>query len=82
MFSKWTITGYDGVEPFYEVEVTISEARAREVIRLLAARHLTDDKIVQALTSKGNVLLEITRNEGGAYALSCGENPYYTARLS
>lgn len=78
MADTYTFIGYDGVQQTFEAKAEMTKGRAQETVRTLAARHLTDQEIVDAMAGKNN-LLEV-RHDGPIGSYSCGENPWYTAR--
>jgi hypothetical protein len=81
MTLRWKFTTYDSHEKIAEDEATMSEEQARETVRLLAARHLTEREIVEEMARGGRNLLDVRRDEGAkSYSLTCGNNPHCTAR--
>jgi hypothetical protein len=84
----WEIKGWDSTKEIYSRRVpygSISEQRLSSVLAALAARHgLTDDETVDSYLNpkaKGyRVHLEMSK-QTKPYALSCGPNPYFGARI-
>ena len=84
----WHILGYDGLEKIYDRKVKVgyfSETRIRELLMALAARAgLNYDEIVGAYAARNakiaNVLLDV-RKEGPYPDYTCGDNPYFVARV-
>lgn len=84
----WKIEGFDGLTRIYEKHVKAgcyNEDSIKQLLRTLAATSgLTFDEIVGAYASKSckskNALLEV-RKDGLHPIFSCGENPFFTARV-
>lgn len=84
----WKIEGYHGTTKIYERELQIgyfSEKQIQDVLKALAAKAgLGFDEIIGAYarrrTKGANDLLSVQR-EGLYPKFSCGENPYFTARI-
>ena len=82
----WVIEGFESGKRIYQCEIPAgSIPNIKELMRCLAAKAgLTFDEIVGAhgkrRTHIHNSLLEVTR-DGPLLRYSCGENPYFTARM-
>ena len=84
---KWHIIGYNGLEKFFEIKIPeqcITYKKMEILITQLASRHLKEEEIILSSINKrngckgGKNLLRISR-EGSS--MSCGENPYYVAKV-
>ena len=75
----WRIVGYDGTKEIMRQEIPLNEAdepRISEILRSLAAEHLTSEEIAAGLA---NVRRDATG--GNRIALMAGQNPHYIAGL-
>jgi hypothetical protein len=75
----WRIMGYDGTKEILRQEIPLSEAdehRISEILRGLAAKHLTSAEIAAGLA---DVRRDTTG--GNRIALMAGQNPHYIAGL-
>jgi hypothetical protein len=79
----WLIQGFDGNQMIYEKKLEHSRLTQLELENLLKAlvsqAGLSREEIVHAY-AKGNTLLQVTR-DGPGLSFSCGESPFFTARL-
>ena len=74
----WTIKQYDGDACVDEWQKAATESGIRDLLRQLAATHLT----ARELRESGERLLNVQENRtGDKLLLACGENPFYTAEL-
>jgi hypothetical protein len=75
----WRIVGYDSAKEILQQEIPLNEAdapRISEILRSLAAKHLTSEEIAAGLA---NVRRDATA--GNRIILTAGENPHYVASL-
>lgn len=86
----WIIEGWQGLVPIWSKEIPgsdLPESRVKDVLKCLVAKHgLTEDEIVSAFARANAKLfaphLEIRKSKGDEqWYLSCGDNPYFTARV-
>jgi hypothetical protein len=82
---EWRIRGYDGATEVLSVNIPfqlLSRECAAELLRLLVARQLTDQEIIDSALRK-NGLLEIRsdEDEGKPLILMAGRNPLYVVGL-
>ena len=82
---EWRIRGYDGATEVLSVNVPfqlLSRDYAFELLRLLVARQLTEQEIIDATLDK-NSLLEVRadESEGKPLMLMAGRNPLYVVGL-
>jgi len=79
MATMWTVVGFNSTDEFFRTKVSILPGEAQQLVRTLAARHLSDQEIADAFAGR-NSLLEV-RSDGGAKTptVTCGENPHYVA---
>lgn len=82
---EWRVRGYDGIKVIFSLDVpedTLSRERVVELLRLLAARHLTDREIVSAVL-EANGLLELQADVAPSQRITmiAGDNPHYVAGL-
>ena len=77
---EWEITGHESTAEIFRDTVPGSYGAAVvcEILRRLASRHLIDYEIVEASTGKRSAL-DVRSLGGGSF--TCGNNPYYIARL-
>ncbi len=86
--SYWHIQGYDGLNKIYGAKIKtsyFSERQIQQLLKVLVARAgLSFEEIVGACAKGGtkikNDLLAI-RKDGPQAKYSCGDNPYFTARI-
>ena len=84
----WLIEGYDGLKKIFEMRVKagcFSDRRIESLLRTLTAKAgLSYDEIIGAYARKGtraaNDLLEV-RRERARPIYSCGDSPFFTARI-
>jgi hypothetical protein len=84
----WKIEGYEGQKKVFETQVKygyFSENKIKCLLKAMAAKAgLNYDEMVVAYSNKdariSSNLLEVQRDNSGA-TLSCGTNPYFTARV-
>jgi len=75
----WRIVGYDSAIEILQQEIPLNEAdepRISEILRSLAAEHLTSEEIAAGLA---DVRRDATG--GNRIALMAGQNPHYIAGL-
>jgi hypothetical protein len=75
----WRIVGYDGTKEILRQEIPLNQAderRISEILRNLAAEHLTSEEIAAGLA---DVRRDATG--GNRIALMAGQNPHYIAGL-
>jgi hypothetical protein len=75
----WRIVGYDGAEEILRQEIPLDRAderRISEILRDLAAQHLTSEEIAAGLA---DVRRDATG--GNRIALMAGQNPHYVAGI-
>ena len=85
----WVVEGFRGTTQFFEVRVpyrSFTEKRMGAALQTLAAKYgLSDDEILDAFTATRSprhvAHLEITRSHALPFSLSCGHNPFFTARV-
>lgn len=86
----WIIEGWQGQASIWSKEIPCSdlpESRVEDVLRCLVAKHgLSEDEIVSAFARANTGLfaphLEITKSRANEpWSLSCGGNPFFTARV-
>lgn len=86
----WIIEGWQGQALIWSKEIPCSdlpESRLEDVLRCLVAKHgLSEDEIVSAFARTNAVRsthhLEITKSRAiEPWFLSCGGNPFFTARV-
>lgn len=87
----WIIEGWHGTTNFFSEKFSydaLTENQVKDVLKCLVAKHgLTEVEIVSAFARKKSSLfaphLEIRMSGPSApWSLSCGGNPYFTARVS
>ncbi|ACT59954.1 hypothetical protein [Hirschia baltica] len=82
----WQIEGFDGTKSIFKIRVPVhllGEKQAEEVLRRLVSQHLSKDEIIGASLNrkdKRSTLLDVKRTSL-PFVLSCGENPFYVARI-
>lgn len=77
----WIIEGFRGSEPTgLSRRITGGEKRVRTLLERLAARHLTDDEVIDA-TFGSRTDLEITKNVGGQGLMTTGTDFHYLASI-
>ncbi|WP_410952977.1 hypothetical protein [Pseudomonas sp. S1(2024)] len=86
----WIIQGWQGTTEIFSQEVPCSqlpEGRVEEVLKYLVAKHgLSEREIISTLLRRNSKLfaehLEV-KNSGPneRWSLSCGHNPFFTARV-
>jgi hypothetical protein len=84
----WKIEGYDGAKRIFEKEVRFgyfSENQIRCLLKAMASKTgLELDEMIGAYASKNakisNALLEVHRDQSNS-TYSCGESPFFTARV-
>jgi hypothetical protein len=76
----WTIEAYDGLECIWKGSLpnAFGEAKVVEVLRLLAARHLTENEILAGAKGK-DASLDVWRNHESQTITTAGTNPFYVA---
>lgn len=86
----WVIEGWQGTTNFFSREIpcaALNEQQVKDVLRCLVAKHgLSEDEIVSAFARKSSSLftphLEIqTSGATVPWSLTCGDNPFFTARV-
>ena len=85
----WKITGWKSTAKIFESRVKygcLGENKIKELLRALAAKHgLSDQEIVSSYarsnTKGATPLLLDVRIATKPYAITCGINPYFTARV-
>ncbi|SEJ44204.1 hypothetical protein SAMN04244572_03994 [Azotobacter beijerinckii] len=86
----WMIEGHRGTEVFWFRELPygiFSERRIETLLKYLVAKYgLDDDETVNAFAKRNSRLfkphLEIQRSGSTSpWSISCGGNPYFTARV-
>lgn len=83
----WRIEGFDGTELIFGTHIPshlLSDNQVEELLRRLVSRHLSEEEVVGAsLNRKTNrtTLLDVRRSAQLPVVISCGENPFYTARV-
>ena len=80
---RWRIDGFQGDrQTLPSRHVLAGENEVRELLRRLAARHLTDDEVIEAMFGSRKDF-EITMNTGGQeYGLmTTGTDYFYTASV-
>lgn len=87
----WIIEGWQGQTSFWSKEIpysTLSESQVKDVLRCLVTKHgLSEEEIVSAFARANSGFyaphLEIqTSGAKEPWCMSCGDNPYFTARVS
>lgn len=84
----WIIEHYDSTTLIAEHKIPygqISEKQLENLLKTLTAKHsLNEEETISSYlkknTKKYNDFLEVTKS-GPPYALSCGDNPYFIARV-
>ena len=84
---NWIIESHDGfkVESRNVVKSGyFSESQLKRLLQTLTAQYLSNDEIIGALAKRrtkiANGLLDVSK-ERGVPMYSCGENPFFTARI-
>ena len=83
----WRIEGFDGTELIFRSDVPshlLSDRQVEELLRRLVSRHLSEEEVVGASLNrktKHTMLLDVRRSAKPPVTISCGENPFYTARV-
>ena len=75
----WRIVGYDGTKEILRQEIPLNEAdepRISEILRSLAAEHLTPAEIAAGLAD-----VRHDTTGGNRITLMAGQNPHYVAGL-
>jgi hypothetical protein len=74
----WTIEAYEGPQRIWKGKLpnALNEAEVVEVLRLLAARHLTEDEILAAANGK-DASLDVWHNHERHTITTAGTNPFY-----
>lgn len=87
----WIIEGWHGTTNFFSKEIpcaALNERQVKDVLKCLVAKHgLSEDEIVSAFARKSSLLfaphLEIqTSGAKDPWSLTCGNNPFFTARVA
>ena len=86
MTRRWVITGYDSQTETFSTTIAgnaASDDLIKRMIQTLAARHLNDIEVIEALNPvTQSTLLEVRADQGATRpTFMCGENPYYVAVL-
>jgi hypothetical protein len=79
---EWRFRGYDGAKETLSVDIPYRVLRrdlAAKLPRLLVARHLTQQEVIDAALGR-NSLLDVRAAEPGR-TLTAGQNPLYVAGL-
>ncbi|MGE8063768.1 hypothetical protein [Pseudomonas sp. NPDC089569] len=86
----WIIEGWKGTELTWSKEIphsALTESQVKDVLKCLVAKHgLTDGELVSAFVRKNSKLygphLEVQESGNSKpWWMSCGGNPYFTARV-
>jgi len=84
----WRIEGFNGIEKIYEEDIKLgifTENMIQNLLQTLTAKASLDySEIIGALarrkSKRSNELLKVARH-GPKPQYSCGDNPYFTARI-
>jgi hypothetical protein len=82
---EWRIRGYDGATEILSANIPfqlLSRDYAFELLRLLVARQLTEQEIIDAALGKDDLLeIRADESEGKPLILMAGRNPLYVVGL-
>jgi len=85
----WHIEGYDSTKNIYDIKVKVgcfSETQIKALLMTLAAKAgLNFDEISGAYAKKNTKIsneLLLVQKDGPAPNYTCGDNPYFTARVT
>lgn len=84
----WRIQGYNGLSKFYEEDIPsglLTENQLQGLLQTLVAKASLDyyeiiGALVRRKSNRSNELLKVTHYKPKP-EYSCGENPYFTARV-